>query len=137
MNAIDWTDLARSLCALGEHTESGGVELARRALSEIIGDDAILDAVEHHLAGRPGAETARSVLTLLQSPLAMTKCHDVFAHDGDLERRRAAIELVRAFADARALPWVTECWNDPDPTIQNWSNRDAATPRACAESGGR
>ena len=34
--------------------------------------------------------------------------------------RRTAVELLRVVADRRALPWVQEFLQDPDPVIQQW-----------------
>jgi hypothetical protein len=120
MPPVDWTALARSLGTLSDGGESGGTDGGRRAIIELLGPDVIRDAVEHYLSCRPGFELARGALALLRPPVALEMCHDIFLRDTNLERRRAAVELMRWVLDARALPWVEECFTDADPGIQNW-----------------
>lgn len=93
---------------------------AHRALAEILGDDAIKDAIEHYISGLPGSELARYVLWNIHPKVGMDYCYEIYRQDSNLERRRSAVELLRFAADERALPWVVEFLNDADPEIQVW-----------------
>lgn len=113
---IDWQSLAEKL----QSGNRGGTELARRALIEIIGEEAISASVDHYIDLRDGSELARSVLWLLRPEAARRRCLEIYQNDSDLERRQMAIELLRVLATRDTLPWVSTFLTDPDPTIQNW-----------------
>jgi len=118
---IDWQALATRLGAFSEpNAELGSSAMARAALEEIVGPQALRDAVDHYVARAPGAELARSVLWQLHPWSAMQRCHEIFLTSPDLEARRTAIELLRVVADGRALPWIAQYLADPDPRIQFW-----------------
>ncbi|MBT8456921.1 MAG: hypothetical protein HKO95_07975 [Rhodobacteraceae bacterium] len=124
---IDWTALSRDLgtrFALGGAVaETGGSDLAQQALDRIVGEVAWQDAVEHYIAARPGYELVRSVLSLAQPGSAMEYCRVVFESDRPLSDRQGAVELLRAFADRRALDWVPAFLADGDPQIRHFGLR--------------
>jgi HEAT repeat protein len=120
VRTTDWTALAARLGVLRDERETSGVEHARLALETIVGADVLRSAVDHYVSSAPGAELARSVLSLLHPWSAMQRCHELFLGGADIEVRRAAIELLRVVADDRALPWIAEYLADPDPKIQFW-----------------
>ena len=124
MNRIDWQELAQKLGYItyegSLRKESGGTKNARMALAEIVGDEALRDAVDYYVSGKPGDETARSVLWLLQPPCAMERCHEIFKLSQDQEERSVAINLLQVVADARVLAWVPEYLADPNTGVQIW-----------------
>ncbi|MCB9592186.1 MAG: hypothetical protein H6719_05600 [Sandaracinaceae bacterium] len=117
---IDWTALAVELGTLGERGERGGGQVACDALNALLGSEQLRLAVAHYLDLRPGFELVRSVLSLLRPPVAMHECYRVYRESDDIERRRAAVELLRVVADVTTLPWVEEFLDDPDEGIQAW-----------------
>lgn len=117
---IDWEGLAEQLGLLTETGEQGSSEAAKGALELIIGEAALRASVDHYLAERPGSELARHVLARIKPGSAMTYCYELFRGADRLEDRRAAVELLRAVADRRALPWVAEFLADDDTHIQSW-----------------
>lgn len=118
---IDWERLAREVGALGEDGgEQGGDRLARRALEEIIGTGEWHAAVDHYVAGKSGRELIRSVLWLIHPWAAMQRCQEVYQTSSDPDARCAAVELLRAVADRRVLPWVRQYLHDADVGVQEW-----------------
>jgi hypothetical protein len=115
---IDWEKLASELGLLKANGESAGSDEALRALEQIIGEDALRRSVDHVVARRPGSELARSVLWQLRPWSAMSYCYEIFKEPGDLENRRAAVNLLRVVADHRALPWIKGFLDDRDTGIQ-------------------
>lgn len=125
--SVDWEELS---AAIGTRfkvgtalAETGGDNHARSALELIVGRPAWEDAVEHCLAFRPGYELARSVLSLVQPRSAMDYVHAIFKSDRTPGHRRAAIELLRSFADRTILDRVPDYLNDEDPDIRHWGLR--------------
>jgi len=96
-----------------------GDTASRRALETILGEDALRAGVDHYVAMRPGHELVRSVLWLLRPWSAAAYCHEIATTANDILARRTAIHLLRAVADRRALPWVSEFLDDPDPEVQS------------------
>lgn len=117
---IDWQKLSAHLGLLRPDGEAGGSDDARRALELILGADALRASVDHYIAGRRGSELARSVLWQLRPWSAMSHCYEIFKGQKELPVRRAAVELLRALADRRALAWIPEFLEDSDPGIQSW-----------------
>jgi hypothetical protein len=117
---IDWEKLATTLELITENGEQGSSEAARRALELLIGEDAMRSSVDYYIAGRPGAELARSVLWQLHPWSAMQYCYEIFKGPRSLEDRRMAVELIRVVADHRAIAWVKEFLQDKDTHIQVW-----------------
>jgi hypothetical protein len=117
---IDWQKMAAELGLLMPDGEKGGSDDARRALELIIGEDALRATVDHYIAYHPGYELARCVLWQLRPWSAMSYCYEIFKGSQKVATRRAAIELLRVVADRRALPWITEFFDDSDPDIQAW-----------------
>jgi len=113
---IDWTALSEALGC----ESSGGTQYARQALSKILGDEAIKEAVDYYISEQPGSELARSVLWHIHPQSGMDYCYQIFKEETDLDRRRSAVELLRVVADENALKWVPEFLNDPDEGIQAW-----------------
>jgi len=98
----------------------GGADLGRRALPAILGDQEIESSIEWYLALRPGFELVRSVLNVLESECAMGIGYRIATADPHSVRRRAAVELLRGFATAPALPWVQTFLESQDTDVQNW-----------------
>lgn len=123
---LDWAALASKLGmvhsgpAAGQRTIYGGTEYARRALEMVLGEDRLRAAVDIYVEGGDGAELVRSVLWLLHPWSSMQRCHEIYSSGAELERRRLALELLRVVADHRALPWVRQYLDDPDPEIRSW-----------------
>ncbi|MBC8128435.1 MAG: hypothetical protein H8M99_14940 [Gloeobacteraceae cyanobacterium ES-bin-144] len=113
---IDWPGTALKIGS----GRGGGTDVARNAISEILGSEAITGAVEHYITYIDGSELARSVLGLLRPKVAMDYCMKIYREDDHLRRRQSSIELLRNIGDRRAFEWVPELLNDPDPTIQTW-----------------
>ncbi|MBL9145582.1 MAG: hypothetical protein JNM99_18030 [Verrucomicrobiaceae bacterium] len=90
------------------------------AITKALGEEWVIEAIEYCLSGRVGDELARSVLRLLRPQEARDYCVHLFMTDPDLDRRRTAIDLLRAVAFRDTLPHVSTFLDDPDPTIQNW-----------------
>jgi HEAT repeat protein len=114
---VDWPDIALKIKA----GSCGGTEFAQDAIAEIVGSEAITDAVKHYITFMDGSELVRSVLILLRPKVAMEYCMKIYREDDDAKRRHAAIELLRNIGDRRAFDWVPELLSDPDPTIQSWA----------------
>lgn len=114
---IDWQSLAKKL----KCENFGGTGYAQQALSEILGEEAIIEAVEYYISGRIGSELARSVLWHIHPKVGIEYCYRIYRNkDESTERRRFAVELLRVVADETALKWVPEFLNDPDREIQMW-----------------
>ena len=117
---IDWESLAARLGLFAGDHEHCSDDDARRALELIVGEDALRASVDYYLAGRRGSELARFVLWQIHPWSAMSYCYEIFKAHGEIEIRRMAVELLRAVADRRALPWVSEFLEDEDALIQVW-----------------
>ena len=115
---VDWAGLAREI-AVGPG-EDGGHGVARRAIALLLGEAALRDAVDYHLAGGPGAEHARSVLWLLQpeAEAARSRCLEIYHTAPEHGRRVSAVDLLRVVATAADLPRVVEFLMDSDPGVQ-------------------
>ena len=120
MATVDWHALARTLGTLGDRSESGGSDLGRQALELIVGVDALRSAVDYFIAGGPGCELARSVLTILKPPCAMERCLEIARSDADVDSRRLAVNLLRDVADRRGIGWAAEFLRDEDDGVQVW-----------------
>ena len=113
---IDWNHLVAELrCA-----NQGGDELAMVAITKALGDGWVIEAIEYYLTNPSGGELARSVLRLLKPQEARDCCMHLYTTDPSLDRRRAAVSLLRDVALKDTLPHVSTFLRDPDPTIQNW-----------------
>jgi hypothetical protein len=119
-SAIDWEQLAEQLGTLKADGESGGSDVAKRAIELLLGEQQLRDAVDHYVAGGRGSELTRSVLWQLQPWSAMKRCYEIYQSDADIESKVSAVELLRVVADRRALEWVAEFLADTHPGIQNW-----------------
>jgi len=71
------------------------------------------------VSGLPGSSVARSVLSIVKPDRAVAKCIAIY-ESGCLDRRRAAVELLRSFASRKLLSWVTVFIADPDSGIASW-----------------
>lgn len=117
---IDWEQLAQKLGTIEGVNEYGSADLARQALVEILGQQAVAHAVDYYVDSRPGCELVRSVLWLLRPLVAMERCDQIFKEHTSIERKRSAVELLRVIGDERTLPLVKKFLNHSDETIQNW-----------------
>ena len=113
---INWDRLVEDLnCGT-----RGGDDLAMAAITKALGEGWVIEAIEYYLSHSVGGELARSVLGLLRPQEARDYCIHLFMTDPDLDRRRTAVNLLRAVALRDTLPHVSTFLRDPDPTIQNW-----------------
>ncbi|HEX8127777.1 MAG TPA: hypothetical protein VF527_01520 [Pyrinomonadaceae bacterium] len=117
---INWKSLAEHLGTLRDGGEVGGSSYARQVIESLIGEENLRQAVEYYIDGKPGCELARSVLWQIQPWSAMKHCYDIYKSDGDIGKRRIAVELLRVVADRRAMGWITEFLEDKDQEIQIW-----------------
>ena len=90
---VDWQQLAQALGTITEHDsgrqEDGGTAAARLALASILGPAVWRDAVDHYVAGRPGAELSRSVLRMVRPAAAVERCLELLNDKtGAVEARR-------------------------------------------------
>ena len=115
---IDWKDIAGRVGSLRDNGERGGTRYATKALAMLLGDDALVEAVDYYVSQLTGSELARSVLWLLRPPAAMRRCYQLYREATDRETRVTAIELLRVVADRTALPWVKEFLADADEDVQ-------------------
>ena len=113
---IDWEALAERLGC----ENCGGTHYAQEALAEIIGTEAIKEAIDYYIARGAGSELVRSVLWHIRPKSGMDYCYEIFKHETDLEKRQSAVELLRVVGDQRALRWAPEFLGDPDEEIQAW-----------------
>lgn len=121
MPTIDWTALARHVGSIDDSGQQrSGTDFARAALEQIVTPEVFVSAVDHYVSGRPGGELARSVLWHCHPWYAMERCHELYTSSSDLDVRERAIELLRVVADRRALPWIAQYLEDPNPVIQAW-----------------
>lgn len=122
IGAVDWAELAREVGAdpLKGGGSGSGDDVARRAIAFLLGEVTLRDAVDHSLAGGPGAEHARSVLWLLQpeARAARSRCLEIYHTAPDRCRRVSAANLLRVVATAADLPLVVEFLVDGDPAVQ-------------------
>lgn len=125
MSSVDWKALAETLGTItyvsGGHQEQGGSKIAADALIQIIGDAALRDAVDHYVAGRPGAELARSVLCALMPVSAMDRCHEIFLTSGNEQDASLAINLLQGIADKRVLPWIRDYLASDNIGVRLWA----------------
>ncbi|MBL8222675.1 MAG: hypothetical protein JNL62_25780, partial [Bryobacterales bacterium] len=91
---VDWEQIGRKIGAVHDSGESGGEQIGREALSEILGVGCIEEAVELYVNGLPGSAVARSVLSIIKPDHAVARCIAIY-ESGCLDRRRAAVELLR------------------------------------------
>lgn len=125
MKQIDWRSLAETLGAITwtdrGRQESGGTRIACDALIELIGDEALRDAVDFYVSAEPGHELARSVLWLLGPPAAMERCRKIFRDFDDLQEQADAINLLQVVADRRVLDWVPEFMASGNDGVRVWA----------------
>jgi hypothetical protein len=114
---IEWHALAQRV---DPHQMFSPSVQAGRAISSLLGDDALIDAVDCCTANRPGALLARHVLEHLRPERAMFRCRELIQVSADAAVRENASELLRDLADARALAWIPSFLADPQPGVQFW-----------------
>ncbi|MEQ8716751.1 MAG: hypothetical protein RIE08_04005 [Acidimicrobiales bacterium] len=117
MEVVDWGALAAHLGA--QRTVSS--EDARRALSLIVGVDAIRSAVDEYLAHGPGSELARTTLRLLRSPEASEYCMEQYRAAAHSERRLDAVELLRGTCGPEGLSCLEELLRDESDEVAYWA----------------
>ncbi|MCA1197234.1 HEAT repeat domain-containing protein [Sphingomonas sp. R647] len=124
MKKVDWCQLATDLETIcqtrGGWTERGGTDVAKRALIEILGEDVLVNAVDHAVTLAPGSELAVSVLSLLQPRAAMARCIEVFRTSTDPETAAGAIWLLQRIADRSAVEWLPEVLSSPNALVRAW-----------------
>lgn len=123
MTAVDWKKLATILDFSSDEQEISSTDLAKSAMIEIIGTDALFSAVEQYIKGETGAAVARAVLTHLRPFVAMQYCYDIYKSERHIEEKRMAIELLRCIGDKRVIPWVADFLAEDDLEIQLWGSK--------------
>jgi hypothetical protein len=117
MSTVDWGAVAKSI---GVSPDQGGSVAAQAAICGLLGEDALREAVDWYVAGKPGAELARSVLWQLHPPSAMRRCKELIEESSNSEVRASAVELLRVVADARVLEWVPGFLADAQCEVQEY-----------------
>ena len=125
--AVDWRDLAERLDAItyqeNGRMESGGTNVAEKALALIVGDDFVRQTTDYCVSGEPGSETARSVLRLLRPQVARDRCIEIFRMSDGSVRGAAAIHLLSDVADLSVLQWMPEIQANSDIFVRAYSAR--------------
>ena len=125
MEKIDWRGLAKTLGTVtprgGGHSELGGTKVAARALTLLLGDEALRDAVDFYVAGGPGSELARSVLWMLRPPVAMDRCREIILASDDEEEASSAANLLQVVADRRVFDWLPELLDSRNDAVRAWA----------------
>lgn len=116
---INWTQLFESLSAFPGCDYSND-RMAQKALERIIGKPDIIKAVKHYLARKKGSELVRLILVMIRSDLASEYCWNIYKSSGDLETKRAAVELLRFASSSQGMKWVRTFLRDKDPVVQVW-----------------
>jgi hypothetical protein len=118
--AIDWKSLAENLGCIKDGHESGSSDFAKQAITTLLGEENLIEAVDYYISGKPGSELARFVLWQLRPWIAMKYCYDIYKFSENIEARISAIELLRVIADRRVLIWIEEFLSDANEGIQFW-----------------
>ena len=125
ISSIDWRGLAEKIGTITwtEHgrSESGGTGVACDAITDILGDAALREAVDFYVSGQPGNEMARSVLILLKPPAAMERCREIFREPSDKQEAIDAINLLKMVADRRVLEWIPEFMESDIEGVRMWT----------------
>src|ERR1700693_4858456 len=108
-STVDWASLNDAI----------GIDLdsAHCALALIIGEDNLRAAVDTYLTFQGGWVVAESVVSHLGSEAAHDRCLEILRTDPDVERRRAALEILPGVVRIDDLPVIGEILSDPDPLI--------------------
>ncbi len=125
MDKIDWRDLADKLGTITwtehGHSEKGGTHIAAQALTHVLGDAALRDAVDFYVSGAPGFEVARSVLWMLRPPAAMDRCREIILAADDDQEAADAANLLQVVADRRVFDWLPELLKSRSPGVRVWT----------------
>lgn len=114
----DWTSLAREIGSLRDDgSESGGNDFARIALEEILGDEWIVNTVEHILSFDGGGEVAMNCLRYIRSEKAVRYAYQVYK-TSDGERASMAVWLIKHITHPIAFDWIEEFINDEN--VADW-----------------
>jgi hypothetical protein len=111
---LDWAALANKIDSL----ESGGTEVGRKAIIELLGEPLLAGAVDFYVDYPDAFQVAQSVIDLLQPEICRQRCLEIYATETRLSRRRGAVELLATVGDRSTLPWVTTFLSDKDESIQ-------------------
>ena len=113
---IDWIELSRKIGQDKSIIYSSS--FAMLAIEQIIGEDAIRQAVDYYVAYRRESELVYHVLWRLRPWSAIQRCYEIIRSSDDREDRRAAVGLLKVVGDERVLDWIDEFLGDPDDWIQ-------------------
>ncbi len=118
--AIDWKAIAEQIGGLqrdgGERVV--GTPGGSPALEIFIGEENLRDAVDYFISLKPGAFNAEMVLQAIKSEVAMTSCLEIYNSEPGTYRACSAVFLLGCMADARALPWVREFFDDSNEAVR-------------------
>jgi hypothetical protein len=111
---FDWAALARRI----DSFESGGTEVGRKAIIDLLGEPFLADAVDFYVDYPDAFQVAQSVIDLLQPEVCRQRCLEIYTTETRPSRRRGAVELLTAIGDRSTLPWVATFLGDKDESIQ-------------------
>ncbi|MEO5953832.1 MAG: hypothetical protein ABIQ44_15325 [Chloroflexia bacterium] len=114
---IDWTKLAIDVGSITELGERGGSGYAQHALEEIIGEQNIINGVEHVLEGRLGAELVMSVLSYSHSLKALELAYKEYKTSSG-QRAATAVWLIKQICHTRSIEWIEEFLSDDN--VAGW-----------------
>ena len=111
----NWKEIAikiGSIQSTNDTLEKGGMEFAKRALEEILGDEWIEDAVEHAISGDPGSEIAMNCLRYIESIRAAKYAYKVYKESSIYDERSMAVWLIMHLRVKESFDWIEEFLND-------------------------
>lgn len=124
---IDWVALAYRIGAVadeeGGYTARGGSEVAADAIAVLLGDEAILSAVDGVLAMDRGSEVARSVLRSLKPELARQRCLEVINDPARDAAHWEAGFLLTELCGRNWRPFYEAMAQHPESSIRGLSMR--------------
>jgi len=113
----DWKELAERLGLIHNDGESGGDRYAEQALQEILGEEWILQTVEHILSYKKGSEIAMNCLRLIRSKKAATLAYQIYKSSSN-DRADRAVWLIKHLEHPIAITWVEEFLDDDN--VKHW-----------------
>ena len=121
-NQINWHKLALKLETITDtengYSEVGGTKIAETALTEILGDEFVIQAVDYYVTRSPGSELARSVLMLIKPKIAIQRCWEIFDSYIDKQQQYNALSLLRDICDISVMERIPELFSHNDHRVR-------------------
>ena len=121
---FNWEALARSLGTIGEtdggFNESGGLDIARKALATLLDDSFFHSAVHAAIAGVRGGELALAILKLIRPSAAFEETRRLL-QGADVETRRKCAWLLKHIGGREQLPDIGRLLADEDEEVRVWA----------------